>query len=201
MTKLVFISLLAACVKTAEVDSDVDDSSSPNTDILDSGGPLLDADDPEPDPIENIDSSTLPSGDSPCRQPVLGRVREITDGDTFKAETGRGVERVRMIGIDTPEVDHNGPDDECFGEEASDYLAALIDGDLVWLTFDSECDDQYDRTLAYVHTMAGFVQRSVLQAGMATAYRVLPNTSFSGLFDADESEARSAGIGMWGECP
>ena len=201
MTGLFIVSLLAACVSKLDVETDADDSAVPGSTNGDSDGTPPDADEPDPDPIENVDTSTLPAGDSPCRQPVLGRVREITDGDTFKAETGRGVERVRLIGIDTPEIDHSGPDDECFGEEAASYLTSLIDGDLVWLTFDSECDDQYDRTLAYVHTMSGFVQRSLLQAGMAMSYRVSPNTSFSSMFDGDEAEARSAGLGMWGECP
>ena len=90
----------------------------------------------ESDPLADIDPATLPAGAQPCREPVMGRVQDITDGDTFKVETGRGVERVRMIGIDTPEVDHTGPDDECFGEEASVFLDEKIGDRLVWLTFD-----------------------------------------------------------------
>ena len=147
-----------------------------------------------------MDPSGLPSGQEPCRDPVLGRVQEITDGDTFKVQTGRGVERVRMIGIDTPEVDHSGPDDECFANEASVFLDEKIGERLVWLTFDAECDDRYDRTLAYVHTIDGFIQRDVLRAGMGFAFAVSPNDSFSGTFSADESTARSTGVGLWGEC-
>ena len=95
-------------------------ASSVDTSTPGSGSSPTDSD--EPDPLEDIDPSTLPSGQNPCRDPVIGRVQDITDGDTFKVQTGRGVERVRMIGIDTPEVDHTGPDDECFGEEASTFL-------------------------------------------------------------------------------
>ena len=154
----------------------------------------------ESDPLADVDPTTLPAGTQPCREPVMGRVQDITDGDTFKVETGRGVERVRMIGINTPEVDHTGPDDECFADEASVFLEEKIGNRLVWLTFDAECDDHYDRTLAYVHTMEGFIQRAVLQAGMGVAYTFSPNDSFSRTFAADEEDARSAGVGLWGEC-
>tara|TARA_Y100000589_G_C26957751_1_gene549295 strand:- start:396 stop:791 length:396 start_codon:yes stop_codon:yes gene_type:complete len=131
----------------------------------------------------------------------LGRVQSVTDGDTIKVETGRGVERVRLIGIDAPEVDHTGPDDECYGEEATTFLEERIDAKLVWLTFDAECDDHYDRTLAYVHTHDGFIQRSLLEAGMVRHYRVSPNTSFSTVFQSDEDAAQAMNVGMWGACP
>jgi len=186
-----------ACLDKGLTESDWQDTGSSAESAIDTGEEPVDD---EPEPIEGIDPSTLSAGSEPCRDPVLGRVQEITDGDTFKIETGRGVERVRMIGIDTPEVDHSGPDDECFAEEASLFLEEKIDGKLVWLTFDTECDDRYDRTLAYVHTMSDFVQRSVLQAGMGSEYRVSPNTSFASMFESDENSARAAGVGMWGEC-
>ena len=163
--------------------------------------PGVDGDDAPPDPTADVDGSTLGAGSNPCREPVLGRVQSVIDGDTIKVETGRGVERVRLIGIDAPEVDHSGPDDECFGEEASNFLKDRIDQQLVWLTFDSECDDHYDRTLAYVHTHDAFIQRSLLEAGMVSAYRVSPNTSFSTAFQSDEDAARAMSAGMWGACP
>lgn len=134
---------------------------------------------------------------------MKGEVVEVTDGDTIKVRTGRGVERVRLIGIDTPEVDHSGPDDECFGEEAKAFLTAMIDDKRVWLTFDAECKDGYDRTLAYVHRGVetnDFVQRLLLRGGWATAYAVSPNVSLREMFEADEAAARSASEGLWGEC-
>ena len=152
------------------------------------------------DPTEEVDGDSLDAGTNPCRTPVLGRVMEVTDGDTIKVQTGRGVERVRLIGINAPEVDHSGPDDDCFGEESSDFLEEIVGNRMVWLTFDAECDDRYDRTLAYVHTHAEFVQRALLLAGMVSEYRVSPNTSFASLFAADENTARMEGAGMWGVC-
>lgn len=182
-------------------------SKAPDTGITDTGDEAL-IDGPEdtaepPDAIDELDSSSLPAGGSPCREPVKGDVVEVTDGDTIKVRTGRGIERVRLIGIDTPEVDHSGPDDDCFGEEAKAFLTAMIEDKPVWLTFDAECKDGYDRTLAYVHRGVetnDFIQRLLLRGGWAVEYAVSPNVSLRDLFEADESAARAASEGLWGEC-
>ncbi|MGB0637743.1 MAG: thermonuclease family protein [Myxococcota bacterium] len=156
-----------------------------------------------PDPIDLIDEADLPAGTSPCREPVLGLVTSVIDGDTIKVETGRGVENVRLIGIDSPEVDHSGPDDECFGEASKSLLNDLLYQQKVWLTFDAECDDYYDRTLAYIHTGTeeeDFVQRVILRGGWAFTLAVEPNISFRTLFQSEQNEAESEGAGLWGEC-
>ena len=193
---VVLIAALIACTQKAT-----------DSGMLDSGqlSPTVSSDDTAtmPDPIDEIDGSSLPAGATPCREPVKGEVVDITDGDTIRVKTGRGVERVRLIGIDTPEVDHSGPDDECFGEEAKAFLTAMIKDKRVWLTFDAECKDGYDRTLAYVHRgfeVNDFIQRLLLRGGWATAYAVSPNVSLSELFEADEATARGASEGLWGEC-
>ena len=133
---------------------------------------------------------------------IIGEAK-ITDGDTIKVRTGRGTERVRLIGIDTPEVDHSGPDDECYGEEAKAFLASEIDGLSVWLTFDRECEDQYDRTLAYVHrgtAEVDFVQRKLLKGGFANLLSIEPNTAFRSVFSDDQADAYANDRGIWGEC-
>lgn len=195
MTFALSVLGLWACV------SQQDDT--PGSMVQETGSPAAEDSADPPDPVEEIDGASLPQGSNPCRGPVLGTVSEIIDGDTIKVETGRGVERVRLIGINTPEVDHSGPDDECYGEEAKAYLTAMIDGKRAWLTFDEECADQYGRTLAYVHRgteESSFVQRMLLLGGWATAYAVRPNTSFEDAFESDESLARSTGEGIWGSC-
>ena len=174
-----------------------------STEDTGSGVAVDTADETQQDPIDLIDGSDLPAGTSPCREPVLGLVTSVIDGDTIKVETGRGVETVRLIGIDTPEVDHSGPDDECFGEESKFFLNDLVYQHKVWLTFDAECDDYYDRTLAYVHIGTDdedFIQRIMLQGGWASTLVVEPNTSFRTLFQSDQSVAQSANAGLWGEC-
>ena len=192
----VLIAALIACTQKAADTGMVDTGQTSQT-------PSSDDTATSPDPIDEIDGSSLPAGVTPCREPVKGEVVEVTDGDTIRVKTGRGVERVRLIGIDTPEVDHSGPNDDCFGEEAKAFLTAMIEDKRVWLTFDAECKDGYDRTLAYVHRGTetnDFVQRLLLRGGWATAYAVSPNTSQRAIFEADEAAARGASEGLWGEC-
>lgn len=153
--------------------------------------------------MDDIDPTALPAAQNPCRDPVKGEVEDVTDGDTIKVRTGRGIERVRLIGIDTPEVDHSGPDDECLAEEAKAFLANEIDGVSVWLTFDRECEDAYDRTLAYVHRGTSendFIQRKLLKGGWAAILSIEPNVAFRSIFSDDQEEAYANGLGIWGEC-
>lgn len=155
------------------------------------------------DPFAHIDPSGLDQGASPCRDPAYVMVEEVVDGDTIKVMSGRGVERVRLIGIDATEVDHDGDWDECWAEEAKAFVEETIGGIGVWLTFDAECEDDYDRTLAYVHSRPGeegFLQRTLLLEGWVSTFAVSPNTTFQTLFGNDESEARSANRGLWGAC-
>jgi endonuclease YncB( thermonuclease family) len=192
---VISVLLLAALACTPAEEA----TKAPDTGVGDSGGSV----DSETDPIEEVDETSLPQGSEPCRGPVLGTVTSVIDGDTIKVETGRGRESVRLIGINTPEVDHSGPDDECFGEESKAYLTAMIDGDRVWLTFDAECQDHFGRTLAYVHRGTDehpFVQRMMLQGGWASAFAVAPNVSFQTVFESDERDAVSRSEGMWGTC-
>jgi micrococcal nuclease len=155
------------------------------------------------DPFADIDPDLLDQGASPCRSPTFVSVDEVVDGDTIRVTSGRGVERVRLIGIDASEVDHDGDWDDCWAEEAKAYVTTLIEQRSVWLSFDAECEDNYGRTLAYVHTRPGdegFLQRALLTDGWVSTFAVSPNTTFETLFGNDESEARSADRGLWGAC-
>ena len=158
----------------------------------------------DPARVQRIDPSGLRQGASPCRAPVLGRVYRIIDGDTvrFTASDGSLDQTVRMIGIDTPEIAHDGMAAECFGPEASTFSENLLD-QTVWLTFDNGCFDTFDRLLAYVHIGPGagdLWQRQLLQRGFARAFTFGSNRTFSSTFNNDESAAQRANAGMWDAC-
>ena len=147
----------------------------------------------------------LPEGDSPCAAPQLVRVRETVDGDTFHAlpEGESTYFKVRIIGVDTPEISHDGAPADCYGDEAWDYSAAALDGKLVWLTFDAECEDYYGRTLAYVFRgddEAGFFNRALVRSGNATPLTVQPNDTYADVFAQDSRDARDEGLGLWSAC-
>ena len=147
----------------------------------------------------------LPAGDFPCLDPMLVRVAYITDGDTIYVhpEDGSAGRKVRLIGVDTPEVEHE-DEAECFGEEAAVFTSAQLLGRLAWLTFDSDCIDPYDRTLAYLIRdtgESGFFNRVLARQGYASALAIEPNTSYEEEIDADERAAQREKLGIWEACP
>ena len=154
--------------------------------------------------LEQLDPSQLPTVQGACREPELVTVVFNADGDTFVVDSSRGSETIRFIGVDTPETGYGSTDEECYGAEASDFTkTSLPVGACVWLTFDRECIDPYDRTLAYLHTGTGeqdFFQRRLLHGGYASVLIYSPNDAFEDLFRDDESAAQAAGTGLWGEC-
>lgn len=157
----------------------------------------------EVDPITLIDPTTLPAASNACRNPVLVDVNYVVDGDTAFVQAAGGEEKVRFIGIDTAELGYDGDEDECYAQEARSFLVELIGDRKVWLTFDGLCEDTFGRTLAYVHTNVGsqgFVQRQMIQRGMAKDFPFNDTPAFSDVFAEDALQAQQAGIGGWGAC-
>ncbi len=146
----------------------------------------------------------LPQGRSPALEPMLVRVDYVVDGDTFYCTpdgTSDSV-KVRMIGMDTPEIAHDNPAD-CYGNNAWAYTEEALTGRLAWLTFDEDPTDTYDRTLAYVirdTTEAGFFNRNLVRQGYATPLTVQPNDSFKAEIQADTDAAEAEGVGLWTAC-
>ena len=122
-------------------------------------------------------------------------VERVVDGDTIVV---RGVGRVRLIGVDTPEtVDPRRPV-EFFGREASAFAKRLLEGQQVRLEYDRERTDRYGRTLAYVHLRDGtFANAEIIRRGYGHAYTRFPFRHLD-RFRRLEREAREAGRGLWG---
>jgi micrococcal nuclease len=155
--------------------------------------------------IEDIDPSTLPAGDSPCRDPLLGDVTSVTDGDTLHVQNVEGGSElnIRLVGVDTPEIEHGADPAECWGDEAWDYTEETLLGTRVWLTFDAECSDAYGRTLAYLHLGTApedFFDWRLVRYGYANVMTISPNDTFSEDLLAAEGAARADDEGLWGSC-
>jgi len=130
-------------------------------------------------------------------------VVEVVDGDTLVVRFGADEERLRLIGIDTPESVATDRPDECFGEEASAHLAQLLPpGTTVQVERDVEPRDRYDRLLGYVHRTPDhlFVNHELVQSGFAEAKSYPPNTLHEPLFASAESQARTQNQGLWKTC-
>ena len=137
-------------------------------------------------------------GDAPSggRADVLRAV----DGDTIEVLLDGEEEDVRYIGVDTPESVSPGQPVECYGEQASDFNAGLVEGEKVTLVFDEELRDAYGRLLAYVYVGDLLVNAELLQKGFARTLEIEPNTSRAPRFERIENRAGAAGRGLWSAC-
>ena len=128
------------------------------------------------------------------------RVLKVTDGDTIHVLYEGRDERVRLIGIDTPEVPWYGGKEECFGVEAGVYARERLAGRTVRLVFDAERRDRYERLLAYVYVGNELFNLTLVRLGYATAYPVSPDTRLAAVFEQAEAMARAARSGLWSAC-
>jgi micrococcal nuclease len=137
-------------------------------------------------------------------------VKRAVDGDTLQLENG---ERVRLIGIDTPEMHES---DKLYrdaqrtkqdirtiqklGLSAYEFTKNLVEGKRVSLEFDVERRDRYNRLLAYVYLKDGtFVNAKIIEQGYASLMSIAPNVKYADLFLKLYQEARLNKRGLWGK--
>lgn len=141
--------------------------------------------------------------DEPLSPGASGRVVDIVDGDTLDIRIDGRVERVRLIGIDTPETKKPGTPVECFGPEATARLAALLPpGIEVVVERDIEPRDDFGRLLLYVFRFDDslFVNADLLRQGFARPLDIAPNTTYADEFRRLSGVAESEKIGLWEAC-
>ncbi len=168
----------------------------------------------------------LVAAQSPCRAPRAEiAVGCVIDGDTADLERCAEGERVRLLGIDAPELAHADAPAECGSADATQSLVALVSGRRIALSFDTRCADVYGRTLAYVwlvgadaagvdqrwlrtgwdgdpHEAAVLVNELLLGTGAAAPY---PTVSGEDLvhqerLDRAAGDAMRDALGWWGAC-
>jgi micrococcal nuclease len=143
------------------------------------------------------------TGDEPAATPALGiaLVLRVIDGDTIVVRMGGRVERVRYIGVDTPETRHGDSRAECFAARAADANRALVVGRRVRLAGDRRRRDRYGRLLAYVFDDRGrSVNALLVRDGYARTLAIAPDTTHAGTFARLAAGARADGRGLWGAC-
>jgi micrococcal nuclease len=159
-------------------------------------------------------------GTNACAPGREARVYQVLDGDTVDIDgLGDAGERIRFLGIDAPEIAHEGNPADCWGNEAGDHLRQLADGRQVTVTFDEECVDVYGRTLAYVWIStddANLDPEDVVQSddGSVLLNELMLARGQARLFDEDwvaplrlqdrldaaQAEAKARGLGLWSAC-
>jgi len=151
--------------------------------------------------IEAVPKITLyphPSSTTVMQQTKV--VQRVIDGDTIMVKF---YDRVRLLGVDTPETVHPNKPVEYYGKEASEFLSNLLPvGTKVTLQFDranikSRHKDRYKRLLAYIFLEDGtFVNAEILKQGYGFAYTKYP-FEYMDEFREYEREARASGVGLW----
>lgn len=137
---------------------------------------------------EGADPSDMPSYD----------VVRVVDGDTIIIDMDGTEERVRMIGVDTPEsvapeASRNVP----FGKVASEFTKSQLVGKQVSLEYDVSERDQYDRILAYVYLDGKMFNKTLIEEGYARTVTFPPDVKYADELAQLQSEAREAGKGVW----
>ncbi|MDD2703565.1 MAG: thermonuclease family protein [Candidatus Omnitrophica bacterium] len=135
-------------------------------------------------------------------------VQRVVDGDTLKLGNG---ERVRLIGIDTPEMHESsklyrdsrrtGTDVQtikALGKRSYEFVRGLLENQRVRLEFDVEKHDKYGRLLAYVYLKDGtFINAEIVKQGYASLLTYPPNVKYVDLFKQLYKEARDNKNGLW----
>jgi len=126
-------------------------------------------------------------------------VTRVIDGDTIELASG---EKVRYIGVDTPETHRRSGArwvtvHEVYGKEAEAFNRQLVEGRDVRLEFDVQPRDKYGRLLAYVYVGDTFVNAELLRQGYAHLLTIPPNVKHADFFQQLVREAREAERGLW----
>lgn len=143
------------------------------------------------DPVVTATPLPAPSG--------MVRVARVVDGDTIELEGGT---RVRFIGVNTPETVDPRRTVQCFGKEASAFTKGLLKDGVVTLKKDISDTDKYGRLLRYAYLADGtFVNLKLVAEGYAYANPYPPDIAHAKEFFTAQTEARTAGRGLWASCP
>lgn len=135
-------------------------------------------------------------------------VSRVVDGDTLKLSNG---EKVRLVGIDTPELHPSNKLDRDaarsrrdasvimgMGKNASNFMKSLVLGKNIRIEYDVKKRDRYGRILGYAYLEDGtFVNAKMIEEGYAQVMTVPPNVKYSDLFLRLEKKARQEGKGLW----
>ncbi|MFV0308309.1 MAG: thermonuclease family protein [Desertimonas sp.] len=133
----------------------------------------------------------------------VGRVERVIDGDTIDVTIDGHDERVRLLGIDTPETKIPDTAPECYGPEASARTGDLLPaGTSVRLERDVVARDDYGRLLAYVYRLDDelLINEVLVRDGYARLLFIEPNGALRARLVAAARAAEAAGAGLWGAC-
>ncbi|MCL5797684.1 MAG: EamA family transporter [Patescibacteria group bacterium] len=175
------INLYASTIKTVNLDSPIKlpnivrNHSSPNT-------------------TSSMQTSNIPL---PPTDSLVANVTYVYDGDSIKLSDGN---KLRYLGIDTPELGKNGNNDKCFAKEAANINKQLVLGQTIKIEKDISQSDKYGRLLRYIWVDNVFVNDFLIRQGFARLETIPPDTKYAAEFAGAEAEAKENKRGLWKVC-
>lgn len=147
-------------------------------------------------------TKTIPTTNQP-HATSSARVKFVVDGDTIELENGQ---RVRYIGIDTPELHHPQKPVQCYGQEAKNENEKLVQGKEIILKKDVSETDRYGRLLRYIFVPTDaspegmFVNEYLVKEGFAHMATFPPDVAYADVFRKAQNEAITNEKGLWKNC-
>jgi len=142
-------------------------------------------------PIKGAERVASPTTSSRYRHTV----KYVYDGDSIVLHNG---ERVRLIGVNAPEIESRYRKGEPGGQQAAKWLKKKLAKATVLLEYDAEKTDKYDRSLAYVFLDNGdLINQSIIESGLATVSIVPPNSRYAERLIKAEQSAQAGNLGIW----
>ena len=164
---------------------------------------------------ESFDNSLLPSPvqRESTEKSSMVKITKVIDGDTMDVRFEDGTtDRVRLLGVDTPETNAvNKPNEygditdlKClarWGDKSDDYAKSILDGKEVRLVFDEEAGERgyYGRLLAYIEIDGYDFNESLISRGYARVYEE-GTSSREKRYLSEQKKVKSEGKGLWGDC-
>ena len=153
-------------------------------------------------PSENLPSQTPAEIDripiaSPPAEFQTGKVTYVFDGDTIELSGGQ---RVRYIGINTPELGRSGSANQCFAAKSAEINKQLVLGQTVKMAKDTSETDKYGRLLRYIWVDDVFINDFLIRQGFARLETVPPDRKYASEFARAQAEAIQNKRGLWKEC-
>lgn len=127
---------------------------------------------------------------------IAYRVIRVHDGDTVTLE---GNIRVRLLGVNAPEIDSRNRSGEPGGIQAKNWLRDKLQGRHVYLENDQQKQDHYQRRLAHLHLANGeHINLSLVEKGLAAVVIIPPNLRYADALVKAQQRAEKQRLGIWG---
>lgn len=147
----------------------------------------------EPTKVEKDIANPSPTS-TPNLKGEKVKVIRVIDGDTIEIEGGN---KIRYIGIDTPETKDPNEPVQCYGKEAADKNRELVEGKIVELEKDISETDKYGRLLRYIWIGNILVNETLVREGYAQSSTYPPDVKYQNRFIEAQRKAREEGKGLW----